>query len=60
MDQNGTKRCDSCLWYEQCEEAHGCGDYSPVDEEPGDFEYYRAVIAEAAAEYEDFVKEMEG
>lgn len=55
---NGTKFCSSCIWADQCGQEELCDDYSPTDDSE-DFTYYRTVLDENAAEYEELMAEME-
>lgn len=53
------KTCKGCIWVDQCESDKRCEDYTPVDVDEDDVEYYNQIIKENTEEYEDLVKEQD-
>lgn len=53
------KMCKGCIWADQCESDERCEDYTPIDVDEEDVEYYNQILKENTEEYEDLVKEQD-
>lgn len=57
---NEKKTCQGCYWEDQCGGAEACTDYTPINDDSADVDFYYNVLRENAQEYEELVREQNG
>lgn len=54
----GNGRCQGCYWQESCEYQTACSDYTPIDSEDSDIDFYNNILRENIEEYESLIAEQ--